>query len=58
MEFWGRIETTRLTPQMADFLQVPIQSRVLVLNVRSRMTFSRAGIQAGGIILSVMVIWY
>jgi len=53
MEFWGRIETVPLTPQMADFLQVPIQSGVLVLNVHFRMPCSRAGVQAGDIILSV-----
>jgi serine protease Do len=50
---WAGIETAPLTPQLADFLQIPWQSGVIVLNVDSSMPFSRAGVQAGDIILTV-----
>jgi len=50
---WAGIETAPLTQQLADFLQVPWQAGVIVLNVDSSMPFSRAGVQAGDIILAV-----
>lgn len=50
---WAGIETAPLTQQLADFLQIPWQSGVIVLNVDSSMPFSRAGVQAGDIILTV-----
>ena len=50
---WAGIETAPLTQQLADFLQIPWQAGVIVLNVDSSMPFSRAGVQAGDIILAV-----
>ncbi len=50
---WAGIETAPLTPQMADFLKIPVHTGVLVLNVDSSMPFSNAGIQAGDVILAV-----
>jgi serine protease Do len=50
---WAGIYIAPLTPQLADFFQIPGQSGVLVLNVDSRMPFSRAGVQAGDVILTV-----
>ncbi len=50
---WAGIETAPLTPQMADFMKIPGYTGVLVLNVDSRMPFSRAGVQAGDVILAV-----
>ncbi len=50
---WAGIETAPLTPQMADFMNIPGRTGVLVLNVDSSMPFSRAGIRAGDVIVSV-----
>jgi len=51
--FWEGIETAPLTPQMADFMKIPGRTGVLVLNVDSSMPFSRAGIKAGDVIVTV-----
>ncbi len=50
---WSGIETAPLTSQLAAFFQIPGQSGVLVLDVDSSTPFSRAGVQAGDVILTV-----
>jgi serine protease Do len=47
------IETVRLTPELADFLQMPGQSGLLVLKVDARMAAAQAGVLVGDVITSV-----
>lgn len=49
---WPGIEAAPLTAQMAEFMKLPTQAGVLVLNVDSPL-FSSAGVQAGDVILAV-----
>ena len=47
------IELVLLTPQLADFLQVPWQPGLFVVSVTKQTAFDRAGIVAGDVILEV-----
>ena len=51
--FWGGLQTVQLTPQLADALQVPGQTGLLVLNVEPQTSFGMAGVQVGDVIVSV-----
>jgi serine protease Do len=50
---WSGVELAPLPAQLADFLQVPGKTGLLVLNIGSQANFRTAGIQAGDVILSV-----
>jgi serine protease Do len=52
-DLWSGMELVPLPAQLADFLQVPGKSGLLVLNVGAQTNFGAAGIQAGDVILSV-----
>ena len=43
----------QLTPQLADALQAPGQTGLLVLNVEPKTSFGMAGVQVGDVIVSV-----
>jgi serine protease Do len=47
------IDMVSLTSQLADFLQLPGETGLLVASVNKEGTFARAGIVAGDVILSV-----
>ncbi len=47
------IETVELTPQLADFLQIPGQTGLLVLKVDQRAAGNQAGVLVGDVIVAV-----
>jgi len=47
------IDVQPLPPQLAEFLQMPEQTGLLVMSVKTRAAFDRAGVAAGDVILDV-----
>jgi S1-C subfamily serine protease len=50
---WIGIETAALTAQLAEFLQIPGKTGLLVAYVEAQTPFEQAGIQVGDVILTV-----